>query len=179
MSSRDHDLEWNERLQDWLDGELDDREHGLTESHLRSCESCQQRLHDLEALDAALIEASPTLTLDASFDARLFERIDEASEVRRAEARARAQAQFQAEIHALSRNWRRTLTTILPSVLAGIAFALGLAMYLDTAEWTQRLAAEGAGEMKGVDASFIHLLFTATLGAAIGYVVARWIAAEE
>jgi hypothetical protein len=144
-----------------------------------SCESCRQRWRDLQILDTALKDVSPQLTLDETFDMRLFAEIDEASEAQRSQARARAQAEFQAEVHELSRNWRRTLTTILPSVLAGIAIALALAMYFDTAEWTQQLAAESAGEIKGVDASFIHLLLTSTIGAAIGYVVARWMTAEE
>jgi anti-sigma factor RsiW len=179
MSNPEHDLEWNDRLQDWLDGESDERERILAESHVASCESCQQKWRDLQTLDAALKDVSARLTLDATFDARLFAKIDEASDAQRSQARARAQAEFQAEIHSLSRNWRRTLTTILPSVLAGIAIALALAMYFDTAEWTQQFAAESAGEIKGVDASFIHLLLTSTIGAAIGYVVARWMTAEE
>jgi anti-sigma factor RsiW len=179
MSNPEHDLEWNDRLQEWLDGESDERERVIAESHVASCESCQQRLRDLEALDAALKYASPKLTLDETFDTRLFARIDEAGEAQRSQARTRAQAEFQAELYALSRNWRRTLTTILPSVLAGIAIALALTMYFDTTEWTQQIATESAGEIKGVDASFIHLLLTSMMGAAIGYVVARWMTAEE
>jgi anti-sigma factor RsiW len=179
MSNPEHDLEWNDRLQDWLDGESDERERALAESHVASCASCQQRWRDLQTLDAALKDVSPRLTLNDTFDALLLAKIDEASDAQRSQARARAQAEFQAEIHALSRNWRRTLTTILPSVLAGIAIALALAMYFDTAEWTQQFAAESAGEIQGVDASFIHLLLTSTIGAAIGYVVARWMTAEE
>ena len=179
MSNPEHDLEWNDRLQDWLDGESTERERALAESHVASCESCQQKLREFETLDAALKDVSPKLALDAAFDARLFAKIDEASEAQRLQARARAQAEFQAEIHALTRNWRRTLTTILPSVLAGIAIALSLATYFDTTEWTQQLAAQSAGEIKGVDASFIKLLLTSTIGAAIGYVVARWMTAEE
>jgi anti-sigma factor RsiW len=179
MSNPEHDLEWNDRLQDWLDGESDERERALAESHVASCESCQQRLRELEGLDAALDDLAPRLTLDETFDARLFAKIDEASEAQRSQARTRAQAEFQAELYALSRNWRRTLTTILPSVLAGIAIALALAMYFDTAEWTQQFATESAGEIKGVDASFVHLLLTSMIGAAIGYVVARWMTAAE
>lgn len=179
MSNPEHDLEWHDRLQDWLDGESDERARELTESHLASCESCRQRLQELQTLDAALINLSPPMALNETFDARLFAQIDAASEAQRLEARARAQAEFQAELHALSRNWRRSLTTILPSVLAGIAIAMALAMYFDTSEWTQQLATQSAGEMKGVDASFIRLLFTATIGAAIGYVVARWMTGAE
>ena len=179
MSNPEHDLEWNDRLQDWLDGESTERERALAESHVASCESCQQKLREFETLDAALKDVSPKLALDAAFDARLFAKIDEASEAQRLQARARAQEEFQAEIHALTRNWRRTLTTILPSVLAGIAIALSLATYFDTTEWTQQLATQSADEIKGVDASFIKLLLTSTIGAAIGYVVARWMTAEE
>ena len=179
MSDPEHDLQWNERVQDWLDGEPDERERVLIEAHLRSCEWCQQSLNEFETLDAALKQASPKLTLDEGFNARLFAQIDQHSEAQRLEARQRAQAEFQAELNALSRNWRRTLTTILPSVIAGIAIAFALAMYFDTAAWTQQLAAESAEEIRGVDSSFIHLLLTATIGAAIGYVVARWMAAEE
>jgi anti-sigma factor RsiW len=173
--SSEHDLEWNALLQEWLDGDLDLREQAQVTTHLQTCEACQQSVSELRALDDQLTEVTPSMALDDSFDARLFAQIDAQSEAQKLEARRRVQSQIQEELQALSRNWRRTLGTMLPGVLAGIAIALCASMYFDTAQWVRSFAAEGANEIAGVDASFIHLLLTSTIGAAIGYFIARWL----
>ncbi len=175
MRNPEHDLEWNDRLQDWLDGDIEAGEQTLIESHLRECDTCQQHLLEFETLDTALSSAAPPIALDDTFDARVLAQIDATSDARRVQARQRVQAEVQAELRELSRNWRRTLGTILPGVLAGIAIALSMAIYFDTAEWVRAFAAQSAGEIEGLNATFIHLFLTSSVGAAIGYTVARWL----
>lgn len=172
----EHDLEWSERLQDWLDGELAPSEQAAFDAHLATCERCQTQLRKLESLDAALRTAAPPVSLDSSFDARLFAQIDEIDEARRAAARQRVQAEIQAELQVLARNWRRTLATIIPGIIAGIALAFAFASYFETADWVRALAERGAGEIGRANAMFIHALLTSAVGGAIGYAVARWMA---
>jgi anti-sigma factor RsiW len=179
MSDQEHDAAWNDRLQDWLDGGLDTREHALIHSHLQNCARCQRTLDAFQTLDDQLKSSLASAILDHSFDTRLFAQIDAANDAQRIEARRRAQVQLQAEIQALSRNWKQSLLGILPSVLAGIAFTLALTLYFDTAEWLRAFAANGAGQIGGVDSSFIHLLLTSAMGAALGYSIARWLTPME
>ena len=179
MNDREHDTAWNDRLQDWLDGGLEADEHALIQSHLDNCERCRRSLNPLQALDHQLGYTISSTQLDQSFDARLFAKIDAANDAERIAARERAQAQLQANIEALSRNWKRTLLGMLPSVLAGIAFTLALTLYFDTAQWLRAFAVDNAGEIAGMSPSFIHLLLTSAMGAAIGYGIARWLSAEE
>lgn len=170
----EHDLEWSERLQDWLDGELAPSEQAEFDAHLASCEHCRAQLEALQSLDAALRTAAPPVALDSSFDANLFSQIDAIDEAQRAAARQRLQAELQSELQTLASNWRRTLATIIPGVIAGIALAFGLASYFETADWVRALADQSAGEIGRSNALFVHALLTSGIGGAIGYTVARW-----
>jgi anti-sigma factor RsiW len=175
MKIDEHDLDWNERLQDWLDGELDSSEQAEFDTHVASCTRCREKLRQFERMDEALRAATPPISLDNSFDARLFAQIDEADGARRAAARERVQAEIQTELQLLTRNWRQTLGTIIPGIIAGIALAFAFTVYFDTADWVRALADESAGEIGRTNAMFVHALLTSGVGAAIGYVVARWL----
>lgn len=175
MTTSDHDLDWNERLQDWLDGDLAAGEQAQVEAHVDSCNACQEQLAALKAVDEALVAAAPRLTLDEDFDARLFAQISSDDEARRAAARERVQQELEAGLTRLARDWRRTLAIIIPGVLAGIALAFGLAEYFDTAEWVQSMTARSAGEIGMLNAMHLHALLTSAIGAATGYLVARWL----
>ena len=175
MTTADHDLEWNDRLQDWLDGDLAADERAAVEAHLSACDACKEQLALLRTLDASLIAAAPRLSLDESFDARLFERISSVDETRRAADRERVRQELEADLTKLARDWRHTLAIVLPSVLAGIVLAFGLAAYFDTAEWMQAFTARSAGEIGVLNATHLHLLLTSAVGAVTGYVIARWL----
>lgn len=176
MTTSDHDLEWGERLQDWLDGDLAPEEQAQLEAHLDTCAECQSQLEALKAVDEALVAAAPRLKLDESFDARLFAEISSDDEARRAAARERVQKELEAGLTSLARDWRRTLAIIIPGVLAGIALAFGLAEYFGTADWVQSITARGAGEIGALNASYVHAIATSAIGAATGYLVAKWLA---
>jgi anti-sigma factor RsiW len=175
MKYTDHDLDWNDRLQDWLDGELDAAEQASFDTHLASCPRCQAHLAQLQEIDESLREAAPTATLDSAFDARLFAEVDQIDEAQRAAARARVQAEIQSELQQLTANWRQTLGIIVPGIIAGIALAFALAGYFDTAQWARSFAVQIAGEIGASTVSFIHMLMTSIVGATIGYAVARWL----
>jgi anti-sigma factor RsiW len=179
MSDREHDTAWNDRLQDWLDGDVDAQEQALIESHLQSCDRCQQAFDALQALDNQLATTISLTQLDHSFDARLLAQSGAMNDAERVAARERAHAQLQADFEALSRNWKQTLLGLLPSILAGIAFTLALTLYFDTAQWLESFAADSAGEIAGVSSNLVHLLLTSAMGASIGYTIARWLSAEQ
>jgi anti-sigma factor RsiW len=179
MTTSNHDLDWNEQLQDWLDGELTHEERARVEAHIESCPSCQQQLAVLKSLDDALVHAAPRLSLDQDFDARLFAQIESDDEARRAAARERVRQELEQGLTKLTRDWRRTLATIIPSVLAGVAIAFGLAEYFDTAAWARSMMAESAGEIGAINAMHLHTILTSAIGAATGYVIARWLTPLE
>ena len=78
MKIDEHDNDWNERLQDMLDGELESSAQAEFDTHVASCTRCREKLRQFERMDEALQAAAPPISLDSSFDARLFAQIDEA-----------------------------------------------------------------------------------------------------
>jgi anti-sigma factor RsiW len=176
----EHALDWNDRLQDWLDGELDGADLAAFEAHLAGCEICQQSVERLEQLDGLLVEATPQLSLDENFDRRLMERIqtsDEAvNEKGRAEARRRVEQELQQQLGELRRGWKRTLAFVIPGIVAGIAIAFALASWLDSSGLTGTLVAEGTAELGNGSADFIRLGVISIVGTALGTLVAPWLA---
>lgn len=171
----DHHLEWNDRLQDWLDGDIEAGDGDVFENHLAHCELCQQRVAGMQEVESALMASLVPPQLDASFDARLLAQIDEVDEDQRAMARQRAEQELQDSLKALSHSWRRTLVFVIPGIVAGIALAFGLAGYLDSSGVTASLAAEGASKL-GSNTGAMHLMLTALLGAGMGAAMAGWLA---
>lgn len=172
---QEHTLLWNDRLQDWLDGDVDRSDGPAFESHLAHCDLCQQRLAEFEDLDEALQRAAPPIALDESFDRRLFAQIDTVDEAQRAAARQRVEQELHENLRTLSRSWRRTLAFVVPGVIAGIALAFALTGYFLSADATQSLIA-GAENLSRGHSGLIDIILTTTLGAAIGAGVARWLA---
>jgi anti-sigma factor RsiW len=171
-----HSPEWDDRLQDWLDGELDAAASAAFQAHLHGCADCQQAVEALERLDTALVQASPPLALNSAFDDRLFAQIDAIDDSKRVEARRRLELELQQQLQALSRNWRRTLAFVIPGVVAGIALAFTLTGWFDSSGMTNTLVAEGAAELGGGSADFLRIGLTAMIGATLGALVAPWLA---
>ncbi|HLS80926.1 MAG TPA: zf-HC2 domain-containing protein [Steroidobacter sp.] len=172
-----HALQYNDQLQDWLDGDVDPAEAAGLEAHLADCVLCQEQLARFESLDESLRAAVAPATLDHSFDERLFAQIDSIDEQQRAAARARIEQEMQESMLALSRSWRRMLAFVAPGVIAGVALAFALAGYFFSADFSTQMTQEliegaGAGGSFGV----VHLLLTTLLGAGVGGGVASWLA---
>lgn len=172
----EHLLEWNDRLQDWLDGDVGDQEAATLGTHLAQCPLCSARLEELTELDRSLQAAAPRLSLDAAFDERLLAQIDSIDESKRAEARRRIEQELQQNLRELSRGWRRALAFVIPGVIAGIALAFALTAWMDDTGLTRTLAIEGAGQLGSGSSEQIQLALTTLLGAGLGLVVARWLA---
>jgi anti-sigma factor RsiW len=171
-----HSEEWDGQLQDWLDGELNTAESAVFEAHLAGCGECQQTVEALERLDSSLVEATPPMALDKAFDQRLFAQIDAIDETKRAEARRRLEAEWQQQMHALSRNWKRTLAFLIPGVIAGIALAFAVMAWLDSSGVTSNLVAQGSAELGTGSTDLLRMGLTGFFGAALGMVVAPWLA---
>lgn len=168
--------QWDDALQEWLDGELNDAENAAFEAHLAACGLCQRSLPEFEELDQALLESAPQLKLDADFDRALLAQIDAIDESKRLEARRRLEQEWQQQMQSLSRNWRRTLAFVIPGIIGGIVLAMALMSWLDSSGITSNLVAQGAAELGGRSIDYLRVGITAVVGAALGMLVAPWLA---
>jgi anti-sigma factor RsiW len=171
-----HDIEWNDRLQDWLDGDLDAADTAALQAHMDGCAACRARADELQALDRSLRSAAPRLALDDAFDAELFAQIDAVDESKRAEARQRIEQELQQNLQALARGWRRALLFIIPGVIAGVALAFALTWWMNDAGVMRALIAQSAAEFGPGNSGQVQLIATTLLGAALGGLIARWLA---
>ena len=172
----EHELAWNDRLQDWLDGDLDAAAEATLQAHLADCAMCRARADELQALDESLQTATPRLALDHSFDARLFAQIEAVDDSKRAAQRQRIEQELQQNLQALKRGWRRALLFIVPGVIAGIALAFALAWWLNDAGLMRTLIVQSAAEFGSNNSSQVQLIAMTLLGAGLGGTLARWLA---
>lgn len=172
---QDHDLQWNDSLQDWLDGDLSAAEAGALEAHLAGCEACQALLAQLRGLDSSLLAAAPRLELDMAFDQRLFAQIDAIDDTQRALARAQAEQEFQKNLSNLTRGWRRALAFAIPGLIGGVALAFVVTGFFDQSGLAGEVVQKSASQFGTVGANYTHLLLTTLIGAGIGAGLARWL----
>lgn len=173
-----HDIQWDDRLQDWLDGDLDAADTAALQAHMADCAECRARADELQALDGNLRSAAPRLVLDDSFDAKIFAQLDVIDDTKRAEARRRLEQELQQNLHALARGWRRALLFVVPGVIAGVALALALAWWLDTGGVMHTLIVQSAAEFGTDNSGQVRLIVMTVLGAALGGLIARWLASS-
>jgi anti-sigma factor RsiW len=174
-AAREHHLEWNDRLQDWLDGDLSASEEVALQAHMADCALCRTRAEQLRELDFNLADAAPPIALDAGFDARIFAQIAAVDDSQRAQARQRLEQELQQNLQALARGWRRSLLVIGTGAIAGVAVAFGLASWLNDATVMHTLVAESA-RLGSENSGYVHLIATTVLGAGLGGAMARWLA---
>jgi len=112
----------DERLQDWIDGDLDPAQSLAMEVHIADCSACRTRMKALQALDAALSgqysRAASGAMPGEAFDRVLLERIAAAERADRAAARAQVEQQWRDQMTALSRRWRHALRATILNVVA-------------------------------------------------------------
>ena len=171
-----HDIQWNDRLQDWLDGDLDAADTAALQAHMADCAACRARADELQTLERDLRSAAPRLALDDSFDAKIFAQLDAIDETKRAEARRRLEQELQQNLHALARGWRRALLFVVPGVIAGVALAFALAWWLDTGGVMRTLIVQSAAEFGTDNSGQVRLIVMTVLGAGLGGMIARWLA---
>ena len=175
-AAREHDLQWTDRLLDWLDGDLNSTDAAALQAHMADCAACRARADELQALDRELHSAVPRLELGAAFDAQLFAQIDAIDDSKRAEARQRIEQELQQNLQALARGWRRALLFIVPGVIAGVALAFALTWWLTDAGVMRALIVQSAAEFGSGNSGQVQLLATTLLGAGLGGLIARWLA---
>jgi anti-sigma factor RsiW len=174
--SSPHHTDWEDRLQDWLDGDIDAADAAALEAHMADCAACRARADELRALDFSLSSAAPRLTLDAAFDAKLFAQIAAIDDSKRAEARQRIEQELQQNLQALARGWRRALLFVVPGVVAGVALAFALTWWLTDAGLMRALIVQSAAEFGSGNSGQVQLIATTLLGAVLGGMIARWLA---
>ena len=174
--AHEHELAWNDRLQDWLDGDLDAADAATLQAHLADCAMCRARAEELQALDRSLRSTAPRLALDDAFDAKVFAQIEAIDDSKRAAARQRVEQELQQNLQALARGWRRAVLFIIPGVVAGVALALALTWWLTDAGLMRELIVQSAAEFGSGHSSMVQPIATALLGAAVGGLIARWFA---
>jgi len=118
--------DWEERLQDWIDGDLDPAQLAAVAEHIASCTSCHARLNSLRAVDAALSRSFSRSTLEESFDREVLDHIARATNTDRVAARVRIEQEWQIQIAALSDQWRNVWKSIILNAVAGVAVLIAL-----------------------------------------------------
>jgi len=171
-----HDIEWNDRLQDWLDGDLDAADAATLQAHMADCAECRARAAELQSLDRSLRSAAPRRVLDDSFDAKIFAQIETIDDSQRAAARQRIEQELQQNLQALARGWRRAVWFIVPGVIAGVALAFALTWWLADASVMRALIVESAAEFGSGNSGQVQLIATTLVGAGLGGLIARWLA---
>jgi anti-sigma factor RsiW len=126
VSEAPEHCDWEERLQDWIDGDLDSAQLAAVDEHIASCISCRARMNPLQAVDAALSRSLSQSTLDESFDRKVLERIASAAKTDRVAARARIEREWQDQIAALSDQWRNVWKAIILNAVATVAVVIAL-----------------------------------------------------
>ena len=174
--AREHELAWNDRLQDWLDGDLNAADEAALQAHLADCAMCRARADELQALEQSLQVASPRLALDDAFDAKIFAQIAAIDDSKRAAERQRLEQELQQNLQALQRGRRRALLVIVPGVIAGVALAFALAWWLSDAGLMRTLIVQSAAEFGSNNSSQVQLIVMTLLGAGLGGTLARWLA---
>ena len=125
-------LEWNDRLQDWLDGDLDAADTAALQAHMADCAACRARADELQAARSQPAQRGPAPGAGRCVrrEALRADRRDRRDEARR--SAPRIEQELQQNLQALARGWRRALLFIVPGVIAGVALAFALAWWLDT-----------------------------------------------
>jgi anti-sigma factor RsiW len=101
----DHALQWAERLQEAVDGQLPAVEIAELSDHLGSCSPCATDFLHLQSLNATLT-AELRASVTSDFDAKLFARIAEFEHSQLLKARERECNAHQQRIARLLRAWQ-------------------------------------------------------------------------
>jgi anti-sigma factor RsiW len=126
VSGAPEHCDWEKRLQDWIDGDLDPAQFAAVDEHIASCISCRAQMNPLQAVDVALSRSLSQATLDESFDCKVLERIASAAKTDSVAARARIELEWQDQVAALSDQWRNVWKAIILNAVAGVAVLIAL-----------------------------------------------------
>jgi anti-sigma factor RsiW len=171
-----HDLEWNDRLQDLLDGDAEGPDRATLEAHVAGCARCRAQFARLKKLDAILRARIDEPPLSPSFDREVYARINALDTQARARARRRIERELQENLETLAQGRRRGLLSMLGGAVAGSALAFALITWADQSGIANAIV--GAASRAGAgEPGILHTLLTIMIGATIGAAVSRLLVA--
>ena len=173
-----HDLEWSDRLQDLLDGDLNHADRAAMEAHLSGCTRCRSQFAKLKRMDGLLRTKLEPPSPHASFDQQLFARIHAMDARETEKARRRIENELHQNLQSLSRNWRRNWISLLAGAMAGIALTVALLTWLDAAGVTSAVAGVAQSTTGFGTLTLLHTLILMAAGSAVGAGIARWLASN-
>ncbi len=117
-----HAADWNDRLQDLVDGMLPRELRAVVQAHVTACDACRQQLELLHRLDESLGQALPAPRLGVEFDAGILQSIaDEPSVTPITIRKSRFEREHQFRVDNLKRGLRRQWRSSIPDLIAGAA----------------------------------------------------------
>ena len=172
-----HDREWNDRLQDLLDGDLSGTERASIESHVAGCTRCRTQFSKLKRLDVFLRSKVERPFVGVAFDQQVFARINAMNDQARDKVRQRMERELQENLRTLSAGWRRGLLSVIGGAIAGIALALAFLAWANDAGLARAFADAASTGIGSGYAGLAHTVATLLFGAAIGAGVSRLLTA--
>jgi len=116
-----HLAQWQDRIQDSIDGALSAVELAEIHAHLATCVLCATEQKRLLAMDAQMRKAFATAAiLPANFDQRLFASIALLEQDKRALARHCEQQEYEAQRVQLRSRWRELVRFHLGNLIGGV-----------------------------------------------------------
>lgn len=173
MARPGNDCEWEDRLQDWIDGDLRADESEAVLAHAARCASRRARIDALCMLDNQLARSLPRLALDDDFNRRV---LTVAASISRdlASARARLERDWLDQESALLRVRRRIRNRILLDVLA-----LSLVTVLATTFWPMPDSEWLDGTLSISDPASSLSLSLAAISTVVAFAIVGLLAATE
>lgn len=133
--------DWDEWLQDRIDGDLEPTQSTALDEHIASCSACRARLDALRAVDAALSGHLSGEVPGASFDQIVLKHIVAAADADRDAARARVEQEWRDQMAVLSRQWHKAWRSMILNALAGSALLVAMVTTLRALPFLSRLTA--------------------------------------
>lgn len=163
-NSADHLELWRDRLQDLVDGALDEKDSAAVSEHLKTCGDCGREHARLALMDEQLRKAFavvPDLSVD--FSSRVFASIDAAEELRKSAAKQRAEVEFQNRMRAFDLNWQDLWQRHMGSIVAALS-VIGALVAVIGSRWNM-LSAEAMEKIP------LHSILQSFAGSALSFAV--------
>lgn len=170
-----HDFEWNDRLQDLIDGDAVGSARAATEAHIASCKRCRSQFTQLKKLDALLQSSVERPGPGASFDNQVFARIAAFDAQGRETARRRVDRELKDNLERLAHDSRRRLVGVVGGATAGAALVVALMGWMNQTGVANALVGAASNSVGGGHTGTIHTFVMLAIGATVGALVSRWV----
>lgn len=170
-----HDFEWNDRLQDLIDGDVVGSARATIETHVGSCKRCRTQFNRLKKLDALLQAQVERPDPGAGFDSQVFARIDAFDAQAREAARRRIDREFKDNLERLTNDSRRRLFGVAGGATAGASLVVALIGWMNQTGVANALAGAASNSVGGGHTGTLHTFVMLAIGASVGALVSRWV----